>query len=152
MFGLQWDLVCKFLEVKGISQSEIKSDSTSWGNYSNSRLTLVRGKYLVPSGSSWIAYNTDTTNYVTSSKTSDNTNYNVLLSTRATAESRVMNICDFAGNVFEFTLENSNSTKKAVLRGGCFALDGQNANAASRGTMDIGGKYIDAGFRMTFYD
>ena len=36
MFGLQWDLVLKHLEVtNAASESELKSDSTEWGNYAN---------------------------------------------------------------------------------------------------------------------
>ena len=32
MFGIQWDLVCKYLEVKGrLSVADIKEDSSSWG-------------------------------------------------------------------------------------------------------------------------
>ena len=36
MFGIQWDLVCKYLEVKSTLETpDINSNSTSWGNYSN---------------------------------------------------------------------------------------------------------------------
>ena len=34
MFGIQWDLVCKFLEGKdGLKQADLNEDSKSWGNY-----------------------------------------------------------------------------------------------------------------------
>ena len=34
-FGIQWDLVCKFLEVKtNLEYADIATNST-WGNYSN---------------------------------------------------------------------------------------------------------------------
>lgn len=36
MFGIQWDLVCKFLEGKeGLTTAEINLDSTNWGNYAS---------------------------------------------------------------------------------------------------------------------
>ena len=36
MFGIQWDLVCKFLDGKdGLVTADINSDSTNWGNYKN---------------------------------------------------------------------------------------------------------------------
>ena len=46
MFGIQWDLVCKFIEEKGgKTQDEIKVDSTSWGNYNNATFNVFKGKY-----------------------------------------------------------------------------------------------------------
>ena len=44
IFGIQWDLTCKFLEKSGLTTSEINSDSSSWGNYSNTPIMLSRGK------------------------------------------------------------------------------------------------------------
>ena len=51
MYGIQWDLVCKFLEVKGnwdtstkTAQYYIKQNSTSWGNYKNSTFTINSAK------------------------------------------------------------------------------------------------------------
>ena len=36
LFGIQWDLVCKYLEGKeGLTTGMINSDSTSWGIYYN---------------------------------------------------------------------------------------------------------------------
>ena len=46
MFGIQWDLTCKFLETNGLTQEEIKGGdgigSTNWGNYKNSSIILTR--------------------------------------------------------------------------------------------------------------
>lgn len=34
MFGIQWDLVCKFIEVKSeLGKNDINSNSSRWGNY-----------------------------------------------------------------------------------------------------------------------
>ena len=51
LFGIQWDLVCKFLEVRGIlSTNDIANDSSKWGNYSNTKINLSRGKYNINPG------------------------------------------------------------------------------------------------------
>ena len=42
MFGIQWDLVCKYLEVKGkLAIADINSNSTSWGNYENAKIENI---------------------------------------------------------------------------------------------------------------
>lgn len=39
LFGIQWDLTCKFFENNSnLTKYDIKSDSTDWGNYSNTLL------------------------------------------------------------------------------------------------------------------
>ena len=41
MFGIQWDSLCKFLEVKGgFSVANINSNSDSWGNYLGTTRTI----------------------------------------------------------------------------------------------------------------
>ena len=135
MFGIQWDLVCKFLEVKGnwdtttnTAQYYIKENSTSWGNYSNSSITLTRGKYNTnPSSSSstWTPFSTDTENYVTSSKTNSSTSYKQLLTTGASEYTNEMNIYDFAGNEYEWTLEKTTNTNDPCsYRGGDYSIYG----------------------------
>ena len=47
MFGVQWDLVLKYLENNGVEKNDLISDSTKWGNYKNAKFTLNRGKYAV---------------------------------------------------------------------------------------------------------
>ena len=135
MYGIQWDLVCKFLEVKGnwdtttnTAQYYIKEDSTSWGNYLNSSISLVRGKYNTkPSSlsSTWTPFNTDTENYVTSSKTNSSTSYYQLLTTGASEDTNKMNIYDFAGNEYEWTLEKTTDTSHPCSsRGGDYSYYG----------------------------
>ena len=47
MFGVQWDLVLKYLETKGTAQADLTTESTSWGNYINNawNITNVDSKY-----------------------------------------------------------------------------------------------------------
>ena len=48
MFGIQWDLVCKLIKEKSnLSESQINSNSTSWGNYSNASFKLTMGQYAI---------------------------------------------------------------------------------------------------------
>ena len=102
MFGVQWDLVLKYLETKGTSQSALNSDSTEWGNYYNNtyNITNESAKYY---SSSWKSapYN----------KTASG---NILLTTGASSEFSKQNISDLAGNVYEYTLEYSRVTLKRV--------------------------------------
>ena len=43
LFGIQWDLTCKFIEEKtDLELADINSDSTSWGNYYNSTITNMK--------------------------------------------------------------------------------------------------------------
>ena len=41
MFGVQWDLVLKYLEKKGTSKEDLKINSTSWGNYQNNEWKIT---------------------------------------------------------------------------------------------------------------
>lgn len=162
LFGIQWDLTCKFLEEKAnwdttnaTKQYYLKNDSTSWGNYKNQSLTLSRGKYNInPSSSSstWTAYNVDTTNYVTSSQTSNNASYYQLLTTGASEGTNKINIYDFAGNEWEWILEKTSySDKPCVARGSCCNTHGTDNPASKRGYDGIARSHEAIGFRSSLY-
>ena len=163
LFGIQWDLVCKYLEVNGnwdtttnTASYYLNSNSTSWGNYKNSSLLLYRGKYNISPSSStstWTAYTTDTTNYVTSSKTSSSESYCQLLTTGASEQTNKMNIYDFAGNMWEWTLEHATSDTDfpCAIRGGNYNNTGSNLPASNRhGSITTNSDY-DIGFRSALY-
>ena len=108
LFGIQWDLACKFLEVKGnwdtttnTTQYYIKENSTSWGNYNNSTFTINSAKAK--------KYNSSNKSYdgITGNKSSSNS---ILLTTGASEQNKKMNIYDFAGNEGEWTLEKATNT------------------------------------------
>ena len=65
MFGVQWDLVLKYLETKGTAQADLNENSTKWGNYNNNLWDIINtdSKYA-QNGSGWIsgAYGTKTSN------------------------------------------------------------------------------------------
>lgn len=150
MFGIQWDLTCKFLEtIGGLSQEEIKGGdevgSTNWGNYSNSSIILTRGKYNinpVVSTSQW----TDITKGTKTSRT--------LLTTGASEDTNKMNIYDFAGNIWEWTLETNitNVDDICVVRGGNYANDGSSSPVYTRYSDPTTYSYSAIGFRASLWD
>ncbi len=122
MFGIQWDLVLKYIEEKGSElgetkearQTKLKTDSSDWGNYNNIEFMITRGKYTTEPTrvGSWIE--------VTSSYTKPSSS--VLLTTGATERNSVLGVYDLAGNVWEWTLEyTGNTSNPCAYRGGhCF--------------------------------
>ena len=141
LFGVQWDLVLKYLETKGTTQADLKTNSTTWGNYYNNlwNITNTDSKYY--SSSKWTsgAYGTKSSNS------------NILLSTGASDTFSKQGIYDLAGNVWEWTLEKtSNSNYPCAIRGGNCNLNGSGYPAANRG-YDKTGFDNDLGFRVVLY-
>lgn len=127
LFGIQWDLTLKFIEKNGeITKNQITSDSTSWGNYQNSNFTIYKGKYSNDTGKNY----TDVNNYYSISHTG--TGEYTLLTTGATKRNSKLNIFDLAGNLCEYTLENSE--QKNVIRGGTYTEAGSSSSVSSRKT------------------
>ena len=78
------------------------------------------------------------------------------LSTGASEKTKVRNIYDMAGNMWEWTTETGNpdgtSTTRAVLRGGSFNNNGDNAPVSRRdGDIRVDDCYIGVGFRVVLY-
>lgn len=89
IFGIQWDLVLKYIETKEPDQkTNLTSNSTTIGNYYNSAFTLNRGKFAkyneLPD---WKAYNSEEKpTLVTESQKKSQSSYEnaILLTTGAT--------------------------------------------------------------------
>ena len=154
MFGVQWDLVLKYLETKGTAQADLKKDSTSWGNYSNNlwNITNENSKYAILNTSNYTLG--DWTSGAYGIKDSDTS---VLLSTGASDDFSKQGIYDLAGNVIEFTLEHANLISRALvespcaIRGGIYYGSGSSYPAASRygySTTDYNDNF---GFRLSLY-
>ena len=144
MFGIQWDLVCKFLEVRGgLAIADINSDSSSWGNYSNVTriITSEKAKQSTNDGNTWKG--------ITGMKPASG----VLLTTGALDEVNKMNIYDFAGNEWEWTLEyaTSVSNNPCVNRGGEYYFTGSKYPASNRNDIFITYSIESIGFRTTLY-
>ena len=168
MFGVQWDLVLKHIEVKEVAkgialdtiQKALKSDSTGWGNYNDASFTINRGKYADWTNASlsttWTPYNQTTSNNfvnVSSVKQVQSGSDGILLTTGASDECKKMNIYDLAGNVKEFTLESTNdSDAPCADRGGISYMGGSRFPAFNRTfsyTMLGGRSYV--GFRVSLF-
>ena len=149
MFGVQWDLVLKYLETKGTAQADLKTDSTSWGNYSNNlwNITNENSKYAILNTSNYTLG--DWTSGAYGIKDSDTI---VLLSTGASDDFSKQGIYDLAGNVWEWTLEyTAYSSYPCAIRGGGSNVGGSGSPAANRvfgRTTDYSG---NIGFRLSLY-
>ena len=150
MFGVQWDLVLKFIETKLVAtnsniQSNLKTDSTNIGNYCNGsyNITNTSAKYSTNHGSSWSQISS------TYSKPSKS---DVLLTTGASNKFSLCNISDLAGNVWEWTLERASRTGyPCALRGGYYGISGSSNPASDRSNGYTAGSYDYGGFRFTLY-
>ena len=148
MFGVQWDLVLKYLETKGTAQADLKTDSTSWGNYSNNlwNITNENSKYAILNTSN---YTLDWTSGAYGVKGSSK---NILLSTGASDDFSKQGIYDLAGNVWEWTLEyTAHSSYPCAIRGGNFNYNGSNYPAANRYYSFTTVYSSDFGFRLSLY-
>ena len=135
MFGIQWDLVCKFLEETGAkTYDEIDKDSSSWGNYGDQIFYINKGKYYT-SEELWKDAN------------GINKPSNSLLTTGNLNRNCTLNIYDLAGNIMELTLEKKN----VVLRGGHFTTAGNYRPFSNR--CDWANTTLSAigGFRLTLF-
>ena len=161
MFGVQWDLVLAFMHNKGnIADSTLTEDSTTIGNYRDSTFQLSQtGKYATYSNwtlsSTWNPSTTSTTNFVDTSrnKIAQSSNGNgILVTTGGTEQSKVMNIYDIAGNVYEWTLEKTSDTDSPrASRGGNFYYTGSYTPAAYRGIISTAYSSYSLGFRVSLF-
>ena len=145
MFGVQWDLVLKYLETKGTSQADLKTDSTNWGNYYNNpwNITNTDSKYGI--------YN-DSINWTDGAYGKKDSNNEVLLSTGASETFSKQGIYDLAGNVWEWTFEyTADSSNPCALRGGSYNYYGSGNPAAYRNSYYTTGCYNSIGFRLSLY-
>ena len=143
MFGIQWDLVCKYLEVKGkLTTANINSDSSAWGIYRNVGRTISsnKAKTTTNNGITWTT--------ITGTKPASS----VLLTAGASEETNKMNIYDFAGNEFEWTLEKtSDSLNHCAGRGGDCYDTGSRTPASYRVNSSTTSSSNGLGFRPTLY-
>ena len=143
MFGIQWDLVCKYLEIKGkLTTANINSDSSAWGNYNNVGRTISsnKAKQTTNKGSTWTS--------ITGTKPASM----VMLTAGASDDTKKMNIYDFAGNEWEWTLEKTSySGHPCAYRGGNYGNSGSYSPASDRSSSGTAGAGSIVGFRSALY-
>lgn len=142
MFGMQWDLVLKYIEVsKSKGKTEIINDSSEWANYNKSEFSITKGMYL--SNGSW---ENVADSYL------KRANISVLLSTGATDRNATLNIYDLAGNVEEWTLETSKiDSVSSIARGGTYEADSDKCTASNREIKSYSNSNYNIGFRVALY-
>ena len=161
LIGVQWDLVLKFLDKNG------ETDSHEWGNYADSSFTMESGKYIkyvtgYKLDTEWIDYDNtakDNNDYLVNKvkkATPSSSEYikgRVLYTTGAnTTNNSKKNICDVAGNVYEWTIENTSSTRyPCAVRGGSFDYTGSSIPASNRSINYTSYSYYNHGFRVSLY-
>ena len=161
MFGVQWDLILKYIEMKKIPkvldiETKLNSDSTEIGNYYNSEFVLNRGKFARDADlSNWYNFNSEekVELVIECKKKKQNSDKNrILLTTGASDIIKLQNIYDIPGNVWELTLEKTSSDNApCVLRGGSGGNNGANISASGRSYNGILDCNRDIGFRISLY-
>lgn len=122
IWGSLWDETLQWLVDSGATTStgiqltykELRSDSKDWGNYYNANF------YYIPSGSE--------TPEATTEKT---INTSTKIPAGSSEYTKVNNIYDLAGNVYDWTLE-AESTYGRVARGGIYNYNGNSYPAENR--------------------
>lgn len=144
MFGIQWDLVMKYLQTNGISQEQdwLKTDSSEWGNYKNNTYTLTN---------SGAKYNHTANTWATTIPYEKLENSQVLMGSGANSGFCAQNIYDLAGNLSEWTYNiayDDTLSNYAGGNGGNYTLEGSEASASYYGAYNVraGAKHV--GFRV----
>lgn len=145
MFGLQWDLVLKYLETKGISQNSLKTDSSLYGNYLNNSYTLTNNT---------ARYNQASTGWLTTIPFEKNAEAQVLVSSGANSGFCMQNIYDLAGNLSEWTYNvvYDNSISNYVGgNGGNYLTNGADTPANYYGAYNTRTGVKHVGFRIVLF-
>ena len=152
MFGIQWDLVLRFLSNKGVETALLNNNSETWGNYkleyplNQSTAHGYKGIYA-SSKITWSEIENEYTHNGTES---------IALSTGATERNKKKNINDLAGNMYEWTLEHAtysyNGTSYPCAdRGGFFSSSGGYSPASYRSYNATSGSKYGVGLRVSLY-
>lgn len=166
MFGVQWDLVLKYLEVKAVEkgatlatiQEELNgpiTGSTNWGNCGDSEfnITNTNAKYVIyHAGSETMGNWEEVPADYTKPRSYENEDDVVLLTTGANEiRNSKQNICDLAGNVLEWTLEYATTSSPCTSRGGNYYYYGYDNPASVRRPYNTNNSSDFWGFRVSLY-
>ena len=157
MFGVQWDLVLKHIEVKRTKlegeaklvdiQKDLNINSSSWGNYNDASFNIDRGKYSENYGK-----NFTTVLGIFNKRLYNESEIGALLTTGATERNSILNIYDLAGNVWEWTLEyTSHIDRQCASRGGNYGNYGSSFPSSVHGSYSATTLHHYLGFRSALY-
>lgn len=155
-----WDTITNWMESK---YAGIATDSTNYGNYVNSEITLTDALYAehILQISSWkwsmaTNYKKGNIEIIARPVTGEQTLYE--LAPGSTENTKVQNIYDMAGNMWEWTTEVGNrdggetETQFDVARGGGFSHVGDYSPLSFRGGYSTSDSYsCHIGFRVVLY-
>ena len=139
--GAVWDRTLNWLEeTNAVTRAEL-FDSTSWGNYVNSKFNFT-GKYSTDYGNNF----TDAT---ASTEKPENSEY--LLGTGVTEYTKKNNIYDLAGNCCEWTTESGSSSIRVDRGGFYYRVIGFDGPAYFRSYGSADNSDINVSFRSALY-
>ena len=156
--GTQWDVILNKMVSKNVISASDLTNSSEWGNYRNTTLSY-NGRLAIAdnnktNSNAWTLkpFGSETTG-TTSKYTSDNT-YGDLLTTGASSTTEKYHIFDLAGNLWEWTEEDSHwatSGQYRVFRGGSSIHASGAYPACYRSYNTVSGTGHDVGFRAVLY-
>ena len=154
--GTQWDVILNTLKSKASLSDSDMTNSQYWGNYKNTAIAYTGRKATAYySSSSWylpVFGSTETS--TTKDDVTSNENKVDLLTTGASATTEKYHIYDIAGNLWEWTEEDSHyatSGQYRVLRGGSYLGASSVYPACYRGYDSVSITNLNLGFRAVLY-
>ncbi len=167
MFGIQWNLMIKYIETKNVTkvsdiQNKLKGDSTIIGNYCNSEIKFNSGKYIVMNNwhidNDWNEYSVSKLGYVENKqKKAVNTGSGIFMTTGSSENTVLQNIYDISGNAWEWTLECRKYNEDDQEIYPCTGRGGSAFNSGTEYSLNgfysflVDFKYIHTGFRVSIY-
>ena len=154
--GTQWDVILNTLINKTDLTSTDMTNSSAWGNYMNNSISytgrLARADYGTTNSSAWTLKPFGT--LTTGTTTTYSSNNGDLLTTGASSTTEKYHIYDIAGNLWEWTEEDSHyatSGQYRVSRGGTYLNSSGDYPACYRGCSSVGYTGLELGFRAVLY-
>ena len=155
--GTQWDVILnKMLFFNEITESDL-TNSNSWGNHGNNAISytgrLARADYNSTNTGVWTLKPFGT--LTSGTTTSYSSNNGDLLTTGASSVTERYHIFDMAGNLWEWTEEDSHTAttnQYRMRRSGSAVYPSNSYSAIYRaGGLTISGTAFDIGFRVVLY-